>query len=150
MISSRMALLSFVGLVMLAGVARAQVGECVLPENVPAAVHMTIQTQSDISFGSLNQTACIAIVKKGVALCKAQVKANARCYLKSQAGNLSIQIRECAEVGDPTMRKSCVIAAKATRAAGRITVLGSQEIGLTACDTTFADALNNTCINGVM
>lgn len=147
---ARVSFLGFLGLVMLAGTAQAQVNECLLPENVPGAVHTTIQNRSDISFGSLSQKICDGIVKRGVALCKAQTKANAKCYLNALAGNLAIQIRECSDIGDPTMRKSCVASHKADRASAAATVRGSLAIGLTACETSFAAALNDTCINGVM
>ena len=134
----------------LAGQARAQYEECLQPSNVPEAVYDTILDQSSFDFGSVNEDVCNAIVKKGVATCKAQVKAQAKCFTRSTALNLAIALKQCKQLEDAGEREACVANFKAVRDEINDNVEADKLDGLAVCEGEFVFALAESCAVGVL
>jgi hypothetical protein len=157
MISSRVfarVLCASAGFLLLAGSARAQYEECpLLPEDVPAAVYDSIIAQADGHFGEVSQKTCDSIVKRGLANCKAQVKAAYKCGLKTAASNYEITLKQCATLTDAVARADCKDTAKMLRdfnIDGYRNSMQNEEDpllgGLAFCDNQFVTALNGACM----
>lgn len=154
MISSRVAARVFgasLGFLLLAGSARAQYAECLLPVNVPEAVYMSITNQAGLYFADLPQETCDAVVKKGVANCKAQVKAAYKCAVKTASSHYAILLKQCATRTDPMERADCKEGAKTLRDFNvdgyRNSMEDPDEGGLAVCEGIFAFALNGACMD---
>ena len=157
MISSRVfarVLCASVGFLLLAGSARAQYAECPLPEDVPENVYDSITAQANTYFGELSQKTCDSIVKRGLANCKAQVKAAYKCGVKTAASNYEILVKQCATLTDPMDRADCKDGAKTLRDfnvngyRNSMQNVESPELGgLAICDNQFVVALNGSCMD---
>ena len=157
MISSRVLARVFcasLGFLLLAGSASAQYEECPLPQNIPESVFGTILDQADDFFGDLTQKTCDSIVKKGVATCKAQVKAAYKCGVKTANSNYEILLKQCATFTDAVDRADCKEGAKALRDMNKNGYRNSMENeefpelgGLAICDDEFTVVLNGACMD---
>ncbi len=134
------------GLLWSAGSARAQAfTECVFPSSVPESVFFTILDQSSFGFGEVPESVCHAIVKKGVATCKAQVKAAAQCFNRALAANYVIAIKQCKQLADPVDRAACKDESQAIRDGGKAEIAGARTDAIAVCETEFAGALGANC-----
>lgn len=134
------------GLLLSAGSARAQAfTECVFPSNVPESVFFTILDQASSGFGTLPESVCHAIVKKGVATCKSQVKAAAQCFNRALAANYVIAVKQCQQLADPVDRAACKDDSQATRDGGKDEISASKADGIAVCEGEFAGALGANC-----
>lgn len=143
-----------VGFLLLAGSARAQYGECLLPEDVPEAVYESITAQADPYFGALTQKTCDSIVKRALANCKAQVKAAYKCGVKTAASNYEVMLKQCATLMDAMDRADCKEGAKTLRDFNVDGYRNSMQNdamptlgGLAICDDQFVIALDGACMN---
>lgn len=134
----------------LAGQAHAQFLECRPPSSVPEDVYETILDQSSFDFGDLTEAVCESIVNKGVATCKAQVKAQAKCFARSAASNLAIALKQCKQREDAGDREACVANFKAVRDGIRAEIEADKLDGLEVCEGEFVFALAETCALGVL
>jgi hypothetical protein len=153
MFSSRIvarALCACLGFLFVAGAARAQFNECPLPSDLPEVVYATMTEQADLNFGGLTQQVCDSIVKKGVATCKVQVKAAAKCGHKAADGLYQIMLKQCAQIADAVDRAACKQGAKTFRDFNQNGYDGSRDDGLAVCEGMFAEALNNACMDIVI
>lgn len=137
-----------VGFLLLAGSARAQFDECgPLPADVPEAVFGTIADMAAMDFGTLSQKTCDGIVKRGVAGCKAQVKASNKCAHKTIASLYDILSAQCAQIVDAVARASCKDGVKGFPDFYNDGFDSSAQDGLAVCDGMFAVALNGACMD---
>jgi hypothetical protein len=134
----------------LAGQAHAQFQECIQPSSVPEDVYETILDQSSFDFGDLTEAVCESIVKKGVATCKAQVKAQAKCFTRSSALNLAIALKQCKQLEDAGERQACVADFKSVRDEINDNVEDDKLDGLAVCEGEFVFALADACALGVL
>jgi hypothetical protein len=133
---------------LLAPRAFAQGQECDEPDGLAESVYFTILDEADGSFGEVSDAACNAIVKKGVALCNAQVKAARKCYLRSIAAVYEIQLKQCKRIADPALREACKTGAKSDRTFQRQDVEEDTLFGLQVCAEDFVAALLGQCMGG--
>jgi hypothetical protein len=136
------------GLVLFAGSARAQFGECVLPTNVPEAVFDTILDQAGFDFGSVSGKVCKSITNKGVSTCRTQVKAQERCFRKALEANYAISVKQCHQLGTKQERNDCRSDAKDTLKDGKSEIDDSKDDALDVCKNGFKDELDAACTNG--
>jgi hypothetical protein len=135
------------GFMLVAGTARAQFDECVLPAAVPEFVFETILDQASFDFGNVSEKVCDGIVKEGIKTCKAQVKAAAKCYDRALDTNYKIALKQCNELEDSGERADCKAGFKANRDDGKSEVEVSKDSGLVVCDGEFEGALSNACLD---
>lgn len=123
--------------------------ECSNPAVVPNDVMSSILTFAASEFGNTPEKTCNSVTKKGVSICKVQVKAAAKCNTKTANSNYDIEVKQCATLNTGDQRSACKNAAKALRSA----ILGfnksNQSAGLNDCAASFEAQLQNFCINGV-
>jgi hypothetical protein len=132
---------------LVAGTARAQFAECVVPEDAAFAVYETIIDEASFDFGNVSEKACNAIVKEGVKTCKAQVKAAAKCYDRALDSNYKIILKQCAELETSDERAECKGVFKEERDTGKSEVDVSEQAGLASCVGEFESALLNDCLD---
>jgi hypothetical protein len=146
-LSSRFATVSTaLAFMLVAGTAKAQFAECVVPSVVPDAVYDTILEEASFDFGDVSEKACNAIVKEAVKTCKAQVKAADKCFDRSLDSNYKIALKQCNELEDSGERADCKAGFKANRDDGKGEVELSKQEGLGTCDGVFAAALLDDCL----
>lgn len=136
------------GLLVVAGSARAQFGECVLPTNVPEAVFETILDQAGFDFGSVSGKVCKSITNKGVSTCRTQVKAQERCFRKALETNYTISVKQCQQLGTKQERNDCKSDARDALKEGKSEIDDSKDDALNVCKNTFKDELDDACTNG--
>ena len=144
------------GLVLLFLVGSARAGElfssfseCDDPSAVPTTVLGTIEFYSSFGFGDLSAKVCDSIVKKGVSLCKAQVKLAAKCNDKTVSSLNDILLKQCAELPDATDRANCKAGVKEDVAGVKADTKTNRDTGIAACEGAIADTLAADCANGV-
>jgi hypothetical protein len=135
------------GFILVAGTARAQFAECVVPSEVPGGVYETILDEASFDFGNVSEKTCNAIVKEGVKTCKAQVKAAAKCYDRALDANYKIILKQCAELETSGERAECKGVFKEDRDLGKAEVELSEQAGLASCVGEFESALLNECLD---
>ena len=153
MFSSRVvarALCACLGFLFVAGSAQAQLESCPLPTEYPSVVLTTVGEAGDIDFGNLTQKVCDSIVKKGVATCKAQVKAAAKCAHKVAGSIYDIQVKQCAQMMDAADRADCKQGAKTFRDFNVEGYDNDLSDALALCDGMFATLLNAGCMDLVI
>jgi hypothetical protein len=138
------------GFMLVAGTAKAQFAECVVPTIVPGEVFDTIVDQSSFNFGDTSEKACNGIAKEGVKTCKAQVKAADKCFDRALDTNYKIALKQCAELETAEDRADCKAGFKAERDDGKGEVELSKQNALTVCDGEFEAALLNECLGILM
>lgn len=156
--SSRLAIRALgtgLGLLFLAGSARAGVSftsfaECEDPSTVSNVVLGTILDDGSVGFGTLSAKVCNSIVKKGVGLCKGQVKLAAKCNDKTLASLNDILLKQCDQLGNATQRSDCKTGVKGEVKSVKDDNKANKELGLSSCDTTFSTNLADACENGVV
>jgi hypothetical protein len=135
---------------LVAGTARAQFDECVLPSDVPEAFFETILDQASFAFGDVTEKTCDAIVKEGLKTCKTQVKAADKCYDRALDANYKIVLKQCNELEDPEERAVCKTNVKGFRDNAKSDIELDKESGLGICDDEFQEALLEACLGIVL
>jgi hypothetical protein len=135
---------------LVAGTARAQFDECVLPAAVPEFVFETILDEASFDFGFVSDKTCKAIVKEGVKTCKAQVKAADKCFDRALDSNYKIAAKQCQELDSSEDRADCKNSFKANRDAGKSEVQLSTDSALAVCEGEFEGALSDACLEILM
>ena len=67
----------------------------------------TILDDGAFGFGTLSEKVCNGIVKKGVSLCKSQVKLARKCNDKTLSSLNDTMLKQCAQLTDPADRADC-------------------------------------------
>jgi len=141
------------GLMLLVGSARAGVSftadECSFPSMVPDQVMNTILSEGSFDFGDLSQKTCNSIVKRGVSLCKAQVKLATKCNLNALDGVVDIVLKQCEQLANSMDRADCKDSTKLERSQVKDAYKANQTLGLADCEGSFALDLADDCQNGV-
>jgi hypothetical protein len=137
------------GLLLIAGSARAQGDECVVPTSVPNEVLDTILDQASFDFGEVSEKACSGIVKDGVKACKAQVKGADKCWTRIFDMIYSISVKQCQEFATSELRAGCKAEAKGVRDSDKADMVFVKEVALTDCETTFAEDLSDACLTPI-
>jgi hypothetical protein len=140
------ALCTLLGLLLVSGSARAQFDECIGISLVPNAILSTIFNEASINFGEASEKVCAGVVKDGVKVCKAQVKAAAKCFVRSQDANYSIALKQCQALESPDARVECKAEFKALRSARRSEVEELLGIVFARCSVSFAGTLSDLCL----
>ena len=155
--SSRVAIRALgagLGLLLLAGPARAGLSftnfiECANPLAVPNDVLGTLENDGSFGFGSLSEKVCKSIVKKGVSLCKSQVKLAVKCNAKTLNSLNSILLKQCAQLTDAADRSDCKVGVKDDVSSVKAANKSNQGTALSLCEMDFADQLASDCANGI-
>ena len=139
------------GVLFLVGSARAGISlpECNTPDSVPDDVLNGLLSNASVQFGSLSAKTCNSIVKKGVSLCKAQVKLAADCRNKSLAGTADIVLKQCDQLANSMDRSDCKQATKSEQKLLKDGIKANEDLGVTDCEGSFELSLANACQNGV-
>jgi hypothetical protein len=137
------------GLLLVSGSARAQFDECAQPVAVPDFVFDTIIDQATLEFGVVEDKVCNSIVKEGVKICKAQVKASSKCFDRAADANYKIALKQCQTLEIPEDRAACKSNYKAFRDSIKSAVAESEQSGLAICDEDFADDLSQACLGPI-
>ena len=156
--SSRVAIRALsagLGLLFLAGSARAGVlftnfNECANPATVPNDVLATIEDDGSFGFGTLSEKVCNSIVKKGVSLCKAQVKLAQKCNDKTLNSLNETLLKQCAQLTDSTDRADCKAGVKADVSGAKADNKTNRDTGVALCEGGIADQLALDCANGIL
>lgn len=138
------------GVFFLVSSARAGIGftnfeECADPSTVWDTVLGTIFDDGSLLFGNLDTNVCTSITKKGVSLCKSQTKLAQKCNDKTFDTLSSILQKQCAQAEDPEERSACKTGIKQEVKAGKDDNKANRESGIGACETVFADDLQQAC-----
>lgn len=142
------------GLLLLAGSARAGESfpgfdECQNPAAVPGLVLGSIRQYGSFLFGELPEKTCNSIVKKGVSLCKAQVKAAAKCEDKTANALQSILLKQCATAPTSELRSECKTGVKQEVSAAKDDMKTEKATGLADCEGSIANDIAQDCANGL-
>ena len=148
---STRALCAGLGLLLVSGSARAgfsNFNECFNPLTIPVTVYNTIVNQS-FQFGALSQKVCNSITKKGVALCKSQVKLASKCNDKTAKSDYVIQVKQCNQIADSGDRTACKTGSKGDLDFIKSTNKSNESDAVAECRGEFEAALQDACMNGV-
>ena len=123
--------------------------ECANPATVPNDVLATIEDDGSFGFGDLSEKVCSSIVKKGVSLCKGQVKLAGKCNSKTLSALNDILLKQCAQLTDSVDRADCKDGVKADVSGAKDANKTNQDTGIALCEAGIANQLAFDCQNGL-